>query len=65
MPNATLARLPTARVIAAIGGICMVQSLVSGIAFQGVPTLLRDSGTPLDQVGLAYLAFLPWSLKFL
>lgn len=65
MPNASLARLPTARVIAAIGGICMVQSLVSGIAFQGVPTLLRDSGTPLDQVGLAYLAFLPWSLKFL
>lgn len=57
--------LPTARVIAAIGGICMAQSLVSGIAFQGVPALLRDRGTPLDQVGLTYLAFLPWSLKFL
>ncbi|MGB3816497.1 MFS transporter, partial [Achromobacter pulmonis] len=65
MPNASPARLPTARVIAAIGGICMVQSLVSGIAFQGVPALLRDSGAPLGQVGLAYLAFLPWALKFL
>ena len=41
------------------------RSLVSGIAFQGVPALLRDSGAPLDQVGLAYLAFLPWALKFL
>ncbi len=59
------ARLPTAQVIAAIGGICMAQSLVSGIAFQGVPALLRDSGAPLDQIGLAYLAFLPWALKFL
>ncbi|MGE8659987.1 MAG: MFS transporter [Achromobacter sp.] len=63
--SARPARLPTAQVIAAIGGICMAQSLVSGIAFQGVPTLLRDRGTPLDQIGLAHLAFLPWALKFL
>ncbi|NMU91974.1 MFS transporter, partial [Achromobacter ruhlandii] len=59
------ARLPTAQVIAAIGGICMAQSLVSGIAFQGVPALLRDGGAPLAQIGLANLAFLPWALKFL
>lgn len=65
MSHASHARLPIARVIATIGGICMIQSLVSGVAFQGVPTLLRDSGAPLDQVGLAYLAFLPWALKFL
>lgn len=51
--------------MAAIGGIYMAQSVVGGIAFQGVPALMRDSGAQLDQVGLASLAFLPWALKFL
>lgn len=63
--SAVPAGLPAAQVMAAIGGIYMAQSVVGGIAFQGVPALLRDGGARLDQVGLAYLAFLPWALKFL
>ena len=51
--------------LAAIGGIYAAQGLVGGLAFQGVPTVMRSAGAALNEVALAYLALLPWALKFL
>lgn len=59
------ARLPTAQVIAAIGGICMAQSLVSGIAFQArVAARQRRAAGPdrPGQSGVPALgAQVPWA----
>lgn len=54
-----------AAVVAAIGGVYAAQGLVGGLAFQGIPAVMREQGAGLDQVALAYLALLPWALKFL
>jgi MFS transporter (putative signal transducer) len=59
------ARLPFAYVFAAIGGIYVAQSLISGLTFQALPAILRAHGLPLERIGLVSLAFLPWALKFL
>lgn len=58
-------RLPFFRVFSAIAGIYVAQSLVSGLALQSIPALLRSSGAALDQIGLLYIVLVPWSLKFL
>lgn len=58
-------RLPLVRVLVAIGGIYLAQSLVGGITFHGVPAVLRERGIALDKIGLVSLAMLPWALKFL
>ncbi|HWV80637.1 MAG TPA: MFS transporter [Hyphomicrobiaceae bacterium] len=57
-------RLPFARVFAAIGGIYIAQSLVSGMTFQAIPAILRANELPLEYIGLTSLALLPWALKF-
>ncbi len=53
------------RILAAIGGLYVAQSIVSGVTFLALPSVMRESGLPLDQIGLTYLALLPWVLKFL
>ena len=58
-------RLPFFRVFTAIAGIYVAQSLVSGLALQSVPAVMRSTGAALDQIGLLYLVLVPWSLKFL
>ncbi|MFD1198330.1 MFS transporter [Brucella gallinifaecis] len=52
-------------VFVAIGGVYISQSVISGLTFTSLPAILRTNGLPLDQIGLIYLAILPWSLKFL
>ncbi|WP_262296752.1 MFS transporter [Microvirga sesbaniae] len=52
-------------VILAIGGLYVGQSIIGGVTFSALPTVLRDRGFPLDQIGLTYIAVLPWVLKFL
>lgn len=52
-------------VVLAIGGLYVSQSIISGVTFGALPSVLRDQGLPLDQIGLTYLAVLPWVLKFL
>ncbi len=52
-------------VFTAIGGIYVAQSVISGLTFTALPAVLRDRSLPLDQVGLIYLAILPWAIKFL
>jgi MFS transporter, putative signal transducer len=67
MSGATVMRgigSPTA-VVLAIGGLYVGQSIIGGLTFSALPSVLRDRGVPLDQIGLTYLAALPWVLKFL
>lgn len=65
MTRARGERLPFLRVFVAIAGIYVAQSLVSGLALQSVPAVMRSTGAALDQIGLLYLVLIPWSLKFL
>jgi MFS transporter (putative signal transducer) len=59
-------RLSTpAAVVLGVGGLYVGQSVISGITFSALPSVLRDQGMPLDQIGLTYLVVLPWVLKFL
>jgi len=58
-------RLPFVRVFGAIAGIYVAQSLVSGLALQSIPAVMRSTGAQLDQIGLLYIVLVPWVLKFL
>jgi MFS transporter, putative signal transducer len=57
--------LSPAAIVLAIGGLYVGQSLIGGLTFIALPSVLRERGLPLDQIGLTYLAVLPWALKFL
>lgn len=59
------ALLSPAAVVLAIGGLYVGQSIIGGLTFLALPSVLRERGLPLDQIGLTYLAVLPWALKFL
>ena len=52
-------------IVLSIGGLYVGQSIIGGVTFTALPSVLRDRGLPLDQIGLTYLAVLPWVLKFL
>ncbi len=58
-------RSSPAAIFVAIGGVYISQSVIGGLTFTGLPAVLRANGLPLDQIGLVYLAILPWTLKFL
>lgn len=49
--------------IAALAGLYTGQSILGGIAFLALPSVLRERGLPLDAIGLIYLISLPWALK--
>jgi MFS transporter, putative signal transducer len=53
-----------AAIVLAIGGLYIGQSIIGGLTFIALPSVLRERGLPLDQIGLTYLAVLPWALKF-
>jgi MFS transporter (putative signal transducer) len=57
--------LSPASIVLAIGGLYVGQSIIGGLTFIALPSVLRERGLPLDQIGLTYLAVLPWALKFL
>lgn len=54
-----------ARVFLTISGLYIAQSVIGGITWTGLPAIMRDSGVPLDRIGLVSLIILPWALKFL
>lgn len=54
-----------AAIVLAIGGLYVGQSIIGGLTFIALPSVLRERGLPLDQIGLIYLATLPWAAKFL
>ena len=49
----------------AVGGVYVAQSIISGLTFTAFPAVLRERAVALDQIGLIYLAVLPWAIRFL
>ncbi|WP_051303392.1 MFS transporter [Comamonas composti] len=58
-------RLGLGALLAALAGIYVTQTLVTTIAMQSLPALLRQAGASLQLVGLSSLFMLPWALRFL
>ena len=54
-----------AAVVIAVGGLYVGQSVIGGMTFMALPSVLREKGLSLDHIGLTYLAVLPWVIKFL
>lgn len=54
-----------ARVIGAVGGLYVAQSVVGGVTFQGLPAVLREQGASLNDIAFILVTVLPWSFKFL
>ena len=54
-----------ARIVFAVGGLYVAQSVIGGITWTGLPAVMREKGMALDSVGLLSLIALPWALKFL
>lgn len=52
-------------IFVSVGGLYVGQSIIGGMTFLGLPAALRAAGLPLEQIGLLYLAVMPWALKFL
>lgn len=52
-------------IVLAVGGLYVGQSIIGGLTFIALPSVLRERGLALDQIGLLYLAVLPWAFKFL
>ena len=57
--------LSPAAIVLAVGGLYVGQSIIGGLTFLALPSVLRERGLPLDQIGVTYLAVLPWAVKFL
>lgn len=57
--------LSLGRILVVVGGIYTAQSVVGGLTFQGIPSVLRAEGVALDIIGLVSIAMTPWALKFL
>lgn len=47
------------------GGLYAAQGITGSMVQTALPTALRDAGMALDRVGLLYLLYLPWAIKFL
>ncbi|MDQ1899111.1 MFS transporter [Paracoccus sp. WLY502] len=43
----------------------VAQSVIGGLTWGGLPSVLRDQGLPLDHIGLLSLLIAPWALKVL
>ncbi len=50
-------------IVLALGGLYVGQSILGGLAFIALPSVLRERGVALDQIGLLHLISLPWALK--
>lgn len=51
--------------LAVLASVYTIQSLVSTFTLQGLPAIMRHEGIDTSQIGLFYLAMLPWVAKFL
>ncbi|WP_294214245.1 MFS transporter [uncultured Sphingomonas sp.] len=52
------------RVASVVGALAIAQSIVSGIAFQALPALLRAHGAAPETLALTSLVMCPWAAKF-
>lgn len=53
------------KVLAAIAGIYISQTIITSLVTQALPVLLRNEGASLQLVGLTSLLWIPWSIRFL
>lgn len=51
--------------LAVLASVYTIQSLVSMFTLQGLPAIMRHEGIDTAQIGMFYLAMLPWVAKFL
>lgn len=51
--------------LAILASVYTIQSLIGMFTLQGLPAVMRSEGISTSQIGLFYLAMLPWGLKFL
>ena len=58
-------RLTSARVLLAVAGIYISQTIVTALATQALPSLLRSEGASLTVAGLTALLWVPWGIRFL
>lgn len=58
-------RLPAARVLPAIAGIYISQTVITALTTQALPSLLRSEGASLTVAGLTALLWVPWGIRFL
>lgn len=67
MPSSPLASefLPMRRVLPAIAGIYISQTIITALTTQALPSLLRDAGASLQVAGLTALLWIPWGVRFL
>jgi MFS transporter (putative signal transducer) len=64
--TAAMDRIPSStRLVLAVGGLYVAQSVIGGVTWTGLPAVMRERGMSLDGVGLLSLIALPWALKFL
>jgi len=57
--------LSLARLLPAIAGIYISQTIVTALTTQALPSLLRSQGASLDVAGLTALLWIPWGIRFL
>ena len=58
-------RLSLKPLLTILASVYTIQSLVGMFTLQGLLTVLRSEGISTSQIGLFYLAMLPWAIKFL
>lgn len=58
-------RLPAVRVLPAIAGIYISQTVITALTTQALPSLLRSEGASLTVAGLSALLWVPWGIRFL
>ncbi|ROP62747.1 MFS transporter (putative signal transducer) [Enterobacter sp. BIGb0383] len=58
-------RITLGRVLFAVTGIYITQTMISTLAMQSVPALVRAAGGSLALIGATTLFMLPWALKIL
>ena len=58
-------RLSLKPLLTILASVYTIQSLVGMFTLQGLQAVLRSEGISTSQIGLFYLAMLPWAIKFL
>jgi len=59
------ASLSLARLLPAIAGIYISQTVITALTTQALPSLLRSQGASLQVAGLTALLWVPWGIRFL
>lgn len=61
----SLPQLRVQQVLLAVIGIYVSQTVITTLATQALPSVLRDAGASLQTTGLSALLWIPWGVRFL